>query len=58
MKAVVWTDSFQIVILYVAMIAILVKGTIDIGGLSTVWERNAEFNRTNFLEYVHLNQLI
>ncbi|CAH0390866.1 unnamed protein product [Bemisia tabaci] len=51
MKAVVWTDSFQIVVLYVAMIAILVKGTIDIGGLSTVWERNAEFNRTNFLDW-------
>lgn len=48
MKAVVWTDTFQVVVLYAAMFTILIKGTSDIGGFNVVWERNAAFNRTNF----------
>ncbi|KAL1464737.1 hypothetical protein WDU94_004357, partial [Cyamophila willieti] len=51
MKAVVWTDSFQVVVLYFAMFAILIKGTVDIGGLSVVWERNAAYNRTNLISW-------
>lgn len=54
MKAVVWTDTFQVVVLYAAMFTILIKGTTDIGGFSVVWQRNAAFNRTNFFTYVLL----
>ncbi|PNF32377.1 hypothetical protein B7P43_G10101 [Cryptotermes secundus] len=48
MKAVVWTDCFQVLILYSSMIAVLVKGTIDIGGVATVWERNNRSGRSDF----------
>ncbi|KAG8222829.1 hypothetical protein J437_LFUL005035, partial [Ladona fulva] len=51
MKAVVWTDTFQVVILYGSMIAVLVKGTIDIGGISTVWERNEASGRNIFFNW-------
>jgi hypothetical protein len=54
MKAVVWTDCFQVMILYSSMFAVLVKGTIDIGGLATVWERNSQSGRSDFFKYVVL----
>jgi len=44
-KAVVWTDFIQIIIMYGVMILIMVKGTISVGGLSTVWEKNWESGR-------------
>lgn len=50
MKAVVWSDSFQVVVLYAAMFIILIKGTMDVGGISVVWETNAAYNRTNFFK--------
>lgn len=50
MKAVVWTDTFQVIVLYTAMVAVLVKGTVDMGGFSVVWERNAEGSRTTLFK--------
>ncbi|KAJ4439382.1 hypothetical protein ANN_07504 [Periplaneta americana] len=51
MKAVVWTDCFQVVVLYTSMLAVLVKGTMDIGGITTVWERNLQSGRSNFFNW-------
>lgn len=51
MKAVVWTDTFQVVVLYIALFAVLIKGTVDIGGFSVVWNTNAMYNRTDFFKY-------
>ncbi|XP_046673461.1 sodium-coupled monocarboxylate transporter 2-like [Homalodisca vitripennis] len=51
MKAVVWTDTFQVVVLYAAMFTVLAKGTSDIGGFQVVWERNQAFNRTNLFTW-------
>ena len=53
MKAVVWTDTFQVMVLLTAMMAVLTKGTIDIGGFGVVFETNAKSQRTNFFESVH-----
>ena len=44
-KAVVWTDVIQIVIMYGVMILIIVKGTMNVGGLGVVIERNLESGR-------------
>lgn len=52
MKAVVWTDCFQVLILYTSMFAVLIKGTIDIGGVAVVWERNNQTGRSDFFTYV------
>jgi solute carrier family 5 (sodium-coupled monocarboxylate transporter), member 8/12 len=50
MKAVVWTDTFQVLVLYSSMLAILWKGTVDLGGIGVIWERNAAMNRTDFFK--------
>lgn len=44
-KAVVWTDVLQAVIMLAAIIAVMVKGTIEVGGFDVVWERNLESGR-------------
>ncbi|XP_059218374.1 sodium-coupled monocarboxylate transporter 1 isoform X6 [Stomoxys calcitrans] len=40
LKAVVWTDVIQTIIMVGAIIFVVVKGTIDVGGLGVVFERN------------------
>lgn len=38
MKAVMWTDLLQIIIMFAGMISIVIKGSIDAGGFGNVWE--------------------
>ena len=38
MKAVMWTDLLQIIIMFAGMISIVIKGSIDAGGFGAVWE--------------------
>lgn len=45
LKAVVWTDVIQIIQMYAVIIIIAVKGTMDIGGLSVVLDRNNQSGR-------------
>lgn len=49
-KAVVWTDCVQTILMLLSMIVIIVKGTIDVSGLQTVWARNYDGGRPNFPE--------
>lgn len=50
MKAILWADVFQSLLMFAAMFAILVKGTYDIGGLGMVWKRAREGGRIQFDE--------
>ncbi|XP_055938541.1 putative sodium-dependent multivitamin transporter [Argiope bruennichi] len=45
MKAVLWTDVLQALLMYVGLIAILAKGSADVGGVQTVWSRAEEGGR-------------
>ncbi|GFY67464.1 putative sodium-dependent multivitamin transporter [Trichonephila inaurata madagascariensis] len=45
MKAVLWTDVLQALLMYVGLVAMLVKGTMDVGGLQNVWSRAEEGGR-------------
>jgi len=47
LKAVVWTDVIQSFVMYGSIIAVCIKGTIDVGGLGVVIQRNAENGRLN-----------
>ncbi|RNA00038.1 sodium-coupled monocarboxylate transporter 1-like [Brachionus plicatilis] len=47
-KAVIWTDVFQTTIMFAGVIAVIVKGTVDVGGLSNLWEINSQGERLNF----------
>ena len=52
MKAVMWTDLLQIVIMFAGMITILIKGSIDLGGFGEVWRLAKEGERLELLKYV------
>ncbi|GFQ66608.1 putative sodium-dependent multivitamin transporter [Trichonephila clavata] len=51
MRAVLWTDLFQALIMLSAAFAVCVKGTMDVGGLSEVWRIAEEGQRIQFFEY-------
>lgn len=44
-KAVVYTDVIQIIIMFGTLVTIAIKGTLKIGGVSTVIQRNFESGR-------------
>ncbi|KAK2148112.1 hypothetical protein LSH36_515g02001 [Paralvinella palmiformis] len=50
MKAVMWTDSFQICMMFAGLIAVLVKGSIDEGGFGNIWRYMEEGERIEFWE--------
>ncbi|CAL1529752.1 unnamed protein product [Lymnaea stagnalis] len=52
MKAVLWTDSFQVLMMIASLVAILIKGAILTGGWDETWK---SLNRTNRLEYVNFD---
>lgn len=45
LKAVVWTDVIQTMMMFSAMLLVIIKGTSDIGGVSVLWERAMESGR-------------
>ncbi|GFT80531.1 putative sodium-dependent multivitamin transporter [Nephila pilipes] len=48
MKAVLWTDLFQGLMMYSAVFVVIAKGTIDAGGFSEVWRLADEGQRIQF----------
>ncbi|KAH6938034.1 hypothetical protein HPB50_006529 [Hyalomma asiaticum] len=52
MRAVVWTDVFQIALMFGSMIVVVLRGTIDLGGLGYVFDRAQEGGR---LEFFNMN---
>ncbi|XP_053387058.1 sodium-coupled monocarboxylate transporter 1-like [Mercenaria mercenaria] len=50
MKAVVWTDVFQSVIMIAGLLAIVIQGIIKTGGFSEVWNINDQWDRIDFWE--------
>ncbi|XP_058447771.1 sodium-coupled monocarboxylate transporter 1-like isoform X2 [Malaya genurostris] len=45
MKAVVWTDVVQSGVTMGAMLVVIIKGIIDVGGPAVIWERNLASDR-------------
>lgn len=45
LKAVVWTDVIQTVVMFGAMLLVIIKGTVDLGGTAVVIHRNLESGR-------------
>ncbi|XP_050302091.1 sodium-coupled monocarboxylate transporter 1-like [Anthonomus grandis grandis] len=48
LKAVVWTDTIQTLIMFTALVITVVIGTIKVGGISEVWQRNIDGERIEF----------
>ena len=52
LKAVVWTDAFQMVVMIVGFLTVLIQGSARAGGLSNVLEHSANGSRLKLFEYV------
>uniref|UniRef100_A0A224Z1J3 Sodium-coupled monocarboxylate transporter 1-like n=1 Tax=Rhipicephalus zambeziensis TaxID=60191 RepID=A0A224Z1J3_9ACAR len=51
MKAVVWTDVFQICLMFGSMLMIAIRGAYDIGGMKVVFDRASDGNRIEFFNF-------
>ncbi|XP_074646201.1 sodium-coupled monocarboxylate transporter 1-like [Tubulanus polymorphus] len=51
MKAVMWTDVFQMLVVYAGLFAVIIQGTIVIGGFGEVWQRNLDGGRIKFIDF-------
>jgi len=49
MKAVVWTDTIQIILMLVSMTVLVIKGVVDVG-IENFWERNLNSGRLEFFK--------
>ena len=52
MKAVMWTDTFQICMMFAGLFAVLIQGSIDAGGFTNIWNDNNIRGRIEFNEWV------
>ena len=50
MKAVVWTDAIQMVIIVLGTFVIAIVGVAKVGGGSALWETVTRDNRINFIK--------
>jgi solute carrier family 5 (sodium-coupled monocarboxylate transporter), member 8/12 len=51
--AVIYTDVVQSLMMFGAMFLVIIKGTLDVGGLHYVIEKNIESGRIEGPEYVN-----
>ena len=50
MKAVLWTDTIQIMIMFAGLLASLIQGSIVTGGFANAWNIAAQNGRIHFSE--------
>ncbi|XP_022209730.2 sodium-coupled monocarboxylate transporter 1 isoform X2 [Drosophila obscura] len=51
LKAVVWTDVIQTIVMVIAIFFVIIKGTMDVGGLGVVIQRNFDSGRLEWPEW-------
>jgi len=49
---VLWADVLQAGIMLASLLAVVIKGVLDVGGLDTVWERASLTGRVEFFKLV------
>lgn len=45
LKAVIWTDCVQYILMMIALFVVIIKGTADVGGVDRVFYLNDQANR-------------
>ncbi|KAK0178466.1 hypothetical protein PV327_007357 [Microctonus hyperodae] len=50
-RAVVWTDAFQVGVMVLAVVTVTSLGTYQLGGPTEIWKRAEEANRIQFLNF-------
>jgi len=58
MKAVMWTDVVQICFMFAGIVTVIIKGSIDHGGFSSIWSIMYDDDRIQFWEYVDLSSYL
>ncbi|KAH9509626.1 Sodium-coupled monocarboxylate transporter 1 [Bulinus truncatus] len=51
LKAVVWTDVFQSMVMLAGILAIVIQGTLKVGSLSAFWDINDKWERIAFFNF-------
>lgn len=51
MKAVLWTDTFQIFVIIASIATVMMKGTLQVGGIEEVWRISEEGGRQIWFEF-------
>ncbi|XP_071959654.1 sodium-coupled monocarboxylate transporter 1-like [Antedon mediterranea] len=51
LKAVIWTDVFQVTVMIAGFLAVIIKGSVDLGGFGNIWEFSQEGGRIEFDEF-------
>ncbi|KAH0620839.1 hypothetical protein JD844_021658 [Phrynosoma platyrhinos] len=51
LKAVVWTDAFQLVIMLIGFLTVLIQGTLKNGGLTNIWENAGNGSRLTIFDF-------
>ena len=54
LKGVIWVDAIQMLIIIAGVLAIIIKGTLDVGGIGKVMQIARDGNRLEFDVYVFL----
>ncbi|RXN03051.1 sodium-coupled monocarboxylate transporter 2 [Labeo rohita] len=57
LKAVVWTDAFQMVVMVVGFLTVLIQGASRAGGIESVWSTAHSGGRMHIFEALYLNLL-
>ncbi|KRT79021.1 hypothetical protein AMK59_8383 [Oryctes borbonicus] len=51
LKAVVWTDTVQTVVMVGALVVVMIMGTMNAGGFTEVWKKNKDGGRIDFFNF-------
>ncbi|XP_070542478.1 sodium-dependent multivitamin transporter-like [Ptychodera flava] len=51
MKAVIWADVFQFIVIFGSIVAVAVLGTNEVGGIEHVWNANKVDDRLKFFDF-------
>ena len=46
----IWTDVFQVCVMLAGFMMVIIKGTIDVGGIHEVWRIAEEGGRLDFIQ--------
>jgi Na+/proline symporter len=50
LKAVVWTDTLQTILMFMGVVIVMILGTAHVGGLGVVFDRSAQSGRLEFFK--------
>ncbi|XP_038076692.1 sodium-coupled monocarboxylate transporter 1-like [Patiria miniata] len=50
-KAVIWTDVFQTLVMFAGLLAVIIQGSIAFGGFKNIWQINQDGGRIIFNEF-------